>query len=237
MDNKYAFLMALQLGESYSFDITPTLQESRRKVPASRRLAYWRIMQGIKDIMSKNPNFAFSSRIDKSNDRKLIITLTKAGDRKISENDLRSPEKRSEAMKEEWKKRKQKEEAPLLPGQLEEAAAVDLARRTAGAIKAQTAKAEAPKYDPVKIARLVAAHCSGQMIQKMTDAGEWINDPTPTWTLATDRYRVKPLIREWFLIVARDGKITAGAESIQALPHHDPERLVHVREILVEEEA
>lgn len=238
--SKYDYLFAMNLGEEHVVDNLPTPAEARRKANPSERLAVKRINSAISSLKKVRPEYRFTHRVFTSpgsriEGNKISIRLVAIGEA-TDDQEFEAWEARSNRAREAWKKRKIAEDAPKLPAQLEEANAGELARRVAGAVKRQIA-ADIPKYDPKKLAELVAYHTTGGVIQQLrTNDGVWIDDPNPTWTLPTAHYRKKPIRREFYIIMARDGSITTAADSPDRLPHHDPACLIHAREVLPEEE-
>lgn len=237
---KYDFLLALDVGERYTFDNKPTLSEAHRKVCASSRTAYQRVSSGITVLHKRHADVGFRIKLETSpgsriNGDKVVVIMLRHGERRVQGEEFEESEERRRLRQEAWKKRKQAEDAPKLPGQLAEAEAKELARRTAGALRrAQAIHADRPIIDPVKLAELAVAHAQGKPIQRLNGSG-WVDDPAPTWKEATAKYRIKPAIREFWIVVGRDGKPSAIADSIEHLPHHDPACRVLAREVINEE--
>lgn len=241
---KYDYLLAMRVGETIEFPNKPTRSEAIRKVKPSHRSAYKCISNGLWQLRTKNPDYAFSLTITQSRGSRidgdlLLVKLLKIGDNVADMGAFERYESHRQQATEAWKKRKQAEDAPKLPGQIEEAREQDLARRTAGAVKRQMEEkglsVVTNRYDPKRIAALVAASIAGEVIERFVD-DRWLIDPQPTWTEPTAMYRIKPKIREWFMVLGRDNRVTAISESITTLPHHDPACRVLVREVLGEDE-
>lgn len=240
--SRYDYLLALNVGESTTFPNLPTAAEARRKVKPSGRRAYFRVRSGLSHLMAVH-NVAFSTKLNTSkgsriDGNQIIVTAIQLGEQQIEGDGWDDYEKRRQRAIDAWKLRKQAEDAPKLKGQLAEAEQTEQEQRLARAkARATVVVRDRPLYDPIKLAELVAHFTKGGAIQQLrTLDGVWINDPSPTWTLPTAQYRKKPLVREFFLIVSRDGHVTAGASDPNQLPHHDPACRVHVREMLPEEE-
>lgn len=238
--SKYDFLLAMAPGETYQFQNLPTAGEGRRKVAPTARKAYFRINGAISHLQRNHPGLTMSISVATSpgsriNGDMVVVTMLAIDGSVARGDDLEARERRRQQSLEAWRKRKQAEDAPKLNGQLEEESAADLARRVAGAVKRQIAPAEPPKYDPVKLAGLVAFHTRGGMVQLLTENG-WRDDPVPTWREPTCKYRQKPVRRDFYIIIGRTGEITTVADDPGKLPHHDPDCRIHVREVLPEEE-
>lgn len=247
-EGKYDFLLALKPGEEWVFENKPTLSESRRKVSPSNRASYKMVTMGVHNLR-------------RSHGVSLVLTLSESRGSRIPGNqivvrmldaagdagDIEKLEERRQRATDAWRKRKQAEEAPLLPEQLAQEECVAMAKRTAGAVRAQAQaqalRAEGPKYDPKQIAVLVTAQLRGETIQQSmlvnNVAGverEWRDQPNPTWTEPTAFYRIKPAApREWYMVVGRDGKVSAVNTTIAGLPHHDPSCRVRVLEVMPDE--
>lgn len=239
---KYDFLLALEVGESFTFENEPTLSERRRGVAPSSRLAYYRVSGGLSLLRRNHADFGFGVRLSatagsKTPGNQIVVTLLRKGEASVHGHEFDQSESRRQRAVEAWKLRKQAEDAPKLPGQLAEAEATELARRTAGAVRrqAQAIHADRPIIDPTRLAELAVAHAQGKPIQRLNGSG-WIDDPNPTWKEATAKYRIKPQQREFWIVVGRDGKPSAAATSIEQLPHHDPACRVMVREVIFEEQ-
>lgn len=251
--SKYDFLLAMQPGESYSFDNMPTPSEGRRKVAPTSRKAYFRVSSGVGILhriqkqcrMGVVVHTTPGSRIQGD---KIIVTMLSVNGEVANADDFEAHEKRSKLMLEAWIKRRQQEDAPKLAGQIEEARALETVRQVSSAVKRQVQEAgcrvvinNAPKYDPIKLAGLVAHFTQGGGIQRQLfnpdgTPSHWVDEPSPTWVLPTAHYRKKPRIRDFYLIVGRAGDVTAAATDPTKLPHHDPACLIHAREVLPEEE-
>lgn len=238
--SKYEFLLALGLGESEVFDNLPTATEGRRKVPPSQRRSYIRMASAVSKILPMiHPGYkftisAFTSEGSRIEGDKVRITLVAIGDQHTGDDNWREHERRRQNMLEAWKRRKQAEDAPKLPAQLEEARQQEEAKRAERA-KARVIYTPPPvQYDPVRLAELVLAHAQGKQIQALA-GDKWVNDGNPTWKLPTAHYRVKPVRREFYLIVGRNGDVTAAADAVDKLPHHDPACLVHAVEVREED--
>lgn len=244
--SKYEFLLAMKPGEFYEFDNLPTAAEGRRKIPPTVRKAYYRINSAVSTLQRSNAGVKMSiSTVTSDGSRikgdKIIVTMLAIDGVVANNEDYEAHERRRQQSMEAWRQRKIAEEAPKLKAQLEEAEAGELARRVAGAVKRQIGqepRLEAgPKYDPKRLAELVAHFTRGGDIQQLRLIDNvWIDDKNPTWTLPTSQYRKKPVVREFYLIVSRNGDVTAAANDPTKLPHHDPACLVHARELLPEEE-
>lgn len=239
--SKYAFLFALNVGESYKFDNKPTAAEGRRKVPPSLRAAYCRYVAVVGYLNKRNTGYRFKAELGTSPSSRIpgdlvVVTLIVRGDEVSSESALAALDKSRERRLKAWKAKKQAEDAPKLPSQLEEAEKAEHGRKVAAAVKAQAIHALGAVIDPVKLAELAVAHAQGQTIQRLTDAG-WTDDAAPNWRQSTASYRIKPVRREFFLVVGRDGKPSAVASCAYQLPHHDPACRVRVREVTEEDEA
>lgn len=238
---KYEYLLALNPGEVEVFDNKPSASEGRNKVNASDRLAYRRVSVGVSRLQREHPPYRFAVRIFTSpgsrlEGNKVEVKMLASGDASIADKDeFEASERRREASLRAWITRRQQEDAPKLPAQLEEARQQEDEKRKERA-KARVIPAPKPAYDPVKLAELVLFKEHGGIVQKAGKDG-WEDDPNPTWTLPTVLYRKKPRVREFFLIVGRNGDVTAAATSIDKLPHHDPACLVHARELTPEEES
>lgn len=242
--SKIDFLLAMRVGESYSFDNLPTAAEGRRKVPPSMRKAYGRITQAVRSLHRIHPEYEFLMRLDTSKGSriegdKLVVTMIKDRSEVTNEDDLRELEARRQRSIEAWRLRKIAEDAPKLPGQLKEAQEREdqerVRRAVARAMPTPAAIVVGPKYDPKRLAELVLGHAQGRVVQVLTEHG-WRDAPAPSWELPTTKYRFKPQRREFYIVLGRDGSITTVQDDPTKLPPHDPTCLVKAVEVLPEED-
>lgn len=239
--SKYEYLMALSPGETEIFDNLPTVSEGRRKVAPTSRKAYYRINSAIAFLMAKYKGTAFTMHVQTSTGSRIpgnqiAVRMVSNGDTRVAGESWENYETRRTRAMEAWKLRKQREDAPKLPGQLEEARKAEAEQRVERA-KAQAIRPAEPhnKYDPKRLAELVLAHSQGEQIQLLQDDGHWSNVGNPSWTAPTARYRVKPKRRQFYLVVGRNGDVTAAADDLTKLPHHDPACLVLAVEVIEED--
>lgn len=234
---KYDFLLALNVGESMDFPNMPTRSEAMRHVSPSNRSAYTRISQAATTLRRLHPDHVFKVELANSKGSRIEgnivrITLLARGSEVSSDDDLRKFEEVRQRRIESWRKRKIAQEAPLLPRQLAEAEEAERKNRIEAAAK--SLRVIPNRFDPKRIAEMAVAFANGEIIEKLVD-GRWLIDQNPTWQEPTGHYRIKPKVREWFLVIGRDRLCHAFAETIEQLPHHDPNCRVRVREVIEED--
>jgi len=236
---KWNFLLALNLGEFYKFENVGTAGERALKTPIALRKGYRDIGNGCTHMSTTvNGTVRFALRRGDpatEPDAVYVYCVLKDGKEFTPPKSFFSKrtanESKAKARLENWKKKKTEAGVEALPGQLTEAEQAEERRRVSEAagrqIKADNKSGRV--VDVNHLANLVTAHTQKKTIQLKIGL-EWVDQISPDWTLSHEM-RIKPDIREFFIVVDRHGVPTMVARHVHELPRHDPACLVPVREI------
>jgi len=234
------FLEALNLGERYEVDISPTRQEIVARTRPSLRTSYKRAQSAVFHINQRTSrrNFKLTIRMgdfrDKKQYDKAYIYCIQDGDKTFS------PPPPGGFAGAVFADKRKKAAAAALPAQLEaENAKQEEARHTP---KPAPHIRQVTKDDTLRLVKLVEAHTQGEIIQELRGTN-WVDAPKPNWTLPVAQLRLKPAAQReaWVLFergfIGNFTRITAVYDTPDAIPNIDRDCLVHYREVLPEEES
>ena len=183
-----SFLLALEVGEHYTFDIKPTASESINNTPRSAWLSYRRIGNELNNLRESHKNMEFAQRAgdwkNKATRYKVFVYCTRKGDKRMD-----PPPPKNGFVKFIEQAAKRDKAAKALQQELDAPPPVPPATHTPPHVRTITVD------DQKRLVEMVQAAARGETIQLLNVSTEQWADLKPehiNWAVPINRMRIKP---------------------------------------------